>query len=388
MGGSFSQNAVDQTLKNFTDITTSAASGSIMSQEEAQSISCTGQGDVDIENINFNQNQIVDVTQALTAVDTANAQQTSEAQMKQLAQALTKGINFANVSFASNTANQVLSNSIGISHKLQENCQGDFNEFQSINGNSLGKTCTIKNIWFNQTQNLMSNCAAEMVTRDATLQSAKAVADQTAIAKTEGLDIMGWLILGLVIILAIPVTLLSVGGAKGKSGGGGAVKAGNTILGLLGTALLISGIVMICVGDKETITLYGYVDKADFTSCGTPSTIVDGVKSIGAASTGCLNANSDKPGSCDGFYYDEDAEQMTVYTNVKNKPCGGMTDYIDTDKPENADAGKKWAGFVETPHPIRNIGIGLTCGGALCIILIVVFIFTNKRPAAVIVQPV
>ena len=48
----------------------------------------------------------------------------------------------------------------------------------------------------------------------------------------------------------------------------------------------------------------------------------------------------------------------------------------------DANAGKKWAGFVQTPHKIRNIGLGLIGGGALCIIILVVFMFMKKKGEA------
>ena len=379
MGASFSQNAVKQTLDNFTNITTTAAAESVMSPTQVQSITCTAGRDVNIENINLDQTQVVNMTQALNTVNDGNAQTSSSAQMKQLAQALTKGINFANVSVASNVADQVLTNSINITRSLKGNCEAAFSQFQSINGDALGRDCNIKNIWLNQSQSLMSNCAASMKTNDTTIQSAQAVADQTAIAKTEGLDIMGWLMLGLIIILVLPIVLLGVKGKSGGGGGGGggAAKAGNTILGFLGGGLLLSGIIMACVGDKETVTLYGYVNSADI--CGTADgPPVTNVLDVTAASNKCLDMNNDNPGSCQGFYYDGNDKKMQFYKDIK-QPCRTLNNLMDN---PDAPAGKRWAGIVETPHKIRNIGLGLIGGGALCIIILVVFMFVKKKEVA------
>ena len=380
MGLSFSQNKVEQTLDNLTTITSNAVANSAIDPSQVQRVDCIAGRDVNISNVSFEQSQVVNMTQALTSLNDADATQASQAQLTQLAQALTKGINFGNVSVASNLANQMLSNTINIANDLNAACTAANTQFQTINGEA-GRDCIVTYVDFKQSQNIMSECVATMKNKNKTLQEAKAVADQTAIAKTEGLDIMGWLMLGLIIILVLPIVLISVKGKNG-GGGGGASKAGTVILGFLGGGLLLSGIIMAAVGDKETITLYGYVNQADFATCGTAAgPVITNVKEVGegGASTKCLRMNEENPGSCDGFFFDETSKTMQVYTDVKNKPCDGMTNLMEN---PDANAGKKWAGFVQTPHKIRNIGLGLIGGGALCIIILVVFMFMKKKGEA------
>lgn len=382
MGASFSQNEVNQVIKQMTNIVTNETSKSVMTADQIQSLSCeNSKGDVFISNINFNQTQLVDTKQLVTNINSDSVNQQSVAQLKQMAQAITKGINFGNVSIAENTASQMIANSVDIAHNMQTLCSDSINQFQSINGSAAGPVCNISNIRMNQSQGLTSNCVAKMANTSTVIQSAKEIADQTAIAKTEGLDIMGILVAIILLVLVAPIVLKSSKGGGG-AGGSAAVEKGRTaniILGVLGFLTLLPGIIMTSVGDKDTVTLYGYVDPDDM--CGTSSGVVKGnVKDVGegGASDICLQMNNQKRGSCDGFYYDEKENQMTVYTNIPYKPCAGML-HIMTDP--DADAGKKWAGFIQTHHKVRNIGIGLICGGTLCFIMLGVFMFIAARQA-------
>lgn len=379
MGVSYSSNQVDQVIKNIIDISNTAAQKSEVKAVGVQSLSCQAGRDVNISDVDMTQDQAADMSVALSKLSDDTAVQTSVAEMKQLAQAVTKGLNFGNVSVAQNFGSQIQQNATTIVNELKSDCKAEVSAFQ-ISNSIAGRDCNITRVRMTQVQDVMSTCSANMVSKNSVLQKAKALADQTAIAKTEGLDIMGWLMLGLIIILVLPIVLISV---KGKSGGGGgASKAGTVILGFLGGGLLLSGIIMAAVGDKETITLYGYVNQADFAECGTPSgPVITNVKDVGegGASTKCLRMNEENPGSCEGFYFDETSKTMQVYKDIKNKPCDGMTNLMEN---PDANAGKKWAGFVQTPHKIRNIGLGLIGGGALCIIILVIFMFMKKKGEA------
>lgn len=379
MGASFSQNEINQSIKQMTNIVTNETSNSLMTENQIQSLSCTNsKGDVVISNINFKQTQLVDTTQLVTNVNKDSVTQQSATQLKQMAQAITKGINFGNVSIAQNTASQMIANSVDIAHNMQTLCSDSINQFQSINGSAAGRTCNINNIRMTQSQGLTSTCVAKMSNTSTVIQSAKEIADQTAIAKTEGLDIMGILVAIILLVLVVPIVL------KSSKGGGGSSavergKTANIILGILGIITLLPGIIMTSVGDKDTVTLYGYVDPGDM--CGTSSGVVKGdVKDVGegGASDICIQMNAQKRGSCDGFYYDGSKDQMTVYTDIPYKPCAGMLHLMaDPD----ADAGQKWAGFIQTHHKVRNIGIGLIGGGTLCFIMIGVFMFMSARQA-------
>lgn len=379
MGASFSQNEVKQTIQQLTSIVTSETSTSQMTADQVQSLSCTNsKGDVIITNIDLTQEQLVDTKQLVENINNDKVAQQSAAELKQMAQAITKGINFGNVAIAENTASQMIKNSVDISRTMQTACTTSINQFQSINGSAAGPVCNISNIRLKQSQGLTTDCVAKFSNTSAVVQSAQEIADQTSIAKTEGLDIMGILLGFILLMLVVPIVLQS---KKGGSGGGAAEqgKTANIILGVLGGLTLLPGIIMASVGDKETVTLYGYVDPADM--CGTSAGVVPGkVKDVGVggASSICLQMNEEKPGSCDGFYYDESAQQMTVYTKIPFKPCAGMLHLLPD---PDADAGKKWAGFVQTPHKIRNIGIGLICGGVTCFILLAVFMFLQARRA-------
>lgn len=378
MGASFSQNQVKQAIDQITDIVTNETSNSMMTSEQIQSLSCTNEkGDVIISNIDLNQKQLVDTQQLITNINDDRVEQKSSAQLKQVAQAITKGINFANVAVANNTANQMIDDSVKIAHSMQTSCSNSINQFMSINGSAAGPVCNISNIRMTQSQGLTTKCVANMANTSSVIQSAQEIADQTAIAKTEGLDIMGALLGFILLILVVPIVLKSKGGGGGGGGGSEKGKTANIILGVLGGLTLLPGIIMTSVGDKQTVTLYGFVDPQDM--CGTASGVLkEKVKDvgIGGASDICIQMNETAPGSCDGFFYDKGTEQMTVYTKIPYKPCAGMLTLM-TDP--DADAGKKWAGFVQTPHKIRNIGIGLICGGTVCFIMLAVFMFLQAR---------
>jgi hypothetical protein len=308
-------------------------------------------------------------------MNSSSTQQTAQQSMKQVAQALTKGLNLGNISVATDAGAQITEQSTSIMHTVSQGCASAVDSFQSVHGDAT-RDCSISYVKMSDSKNLLTDCTSDVVNNDTAFQSARQIASQSAVAKTEGLDLLGALLLLLLLVLVLPV--LGLAGAKRSATG---AKTSYGILGFFSAVLLIAGAICWAVGAAQrTVTFYGYTRDGQLDACGGSKGPVGGMRASSAIEAGekCMALNK-QGGGCDAFFWDGSTGGATVYSGITaGVPCGGVENMTAASDVKDGDD-KRWAGFVTTPHRVRNVGIGMTAAGALLVFVIIGFAARDGR---------
>lgn len=214
-------------------------------------------GNVVIDGNKFFQKVNLNVQALFTALATDGAQQKLATEIAQQAKAITKGINFGQVSGASNVVDALISAGIQIAANLTTDCDARNMQNQEIivERTAPGATVTVRNVDFTQITDIFENCVSKSVNNNATIQDLSSTFSQAASASSVGVSEWAVALIGALMIGA-PV----VGGVVG----------GKYILKYIFPLVIVAGLVMVGMyfyRTREVLKMTGFSTITGTSTC-------------------------------------------------------------------------------------------------------------------------
>ena len=183
----------------------------------------------------------------------SNVTQQSLAQgLKQVATAMTTGVNFGNFAKASNIASQVSNARTEVQNKIRQVCgasgfaQNVVSQYcnnVSVSGTGGDVGCKISDVVQNNVAKVANNCSQKAVVHNKAIQNLQQTMDQLAVAKAVGLDLTQLLIVFIiaaaVVLSVIFLSTSSIAKAAVGEGGKYIVLAAGVIMGLIGLIMFL-----------------------------------------------------------------------------------------------------------------------------------------------------
>lgn len=212
MGAAQSTNALTASLSAITSVTTNIIDQTTVSNQQGQGVIISGNtGGVKVGDITQEQTLTLNVSALLTATSSSSAQQDMTTTLSQAATSVVSGLNFGQYSDAQNNVNLFLKESIDIATNISNLCQTDLGQTQTIVITNNSGGTAVGNIVQKQMNNMFVNCVESAVAQSDAIQKMQTTLDQSATAKSEGLNIWGIVALAAIIVFGImaPVAAFS-----------------------------------------------------------------------------------------------------------------------------------------------------------------------------------
>ena len=305
---------VDAAMKVLYEVSTST---SIETDQKITQI-VNAKGDVVISGNTLKQDSNTKLISAMKSVSSNNVQQKLAVKLSQAAKSVVSGLNLGQVSDAENEINSTINATTDLRTSITYVCSARALQEIDVNITSDKNVQLVGNV-YEQSITAFQNCLGDSVSTNKAIQGIQATMDQTASAKSEGVN-FAWIAVALIALIGIPVI-----------GGGAAV------LTLFFPLLSVSGAAVLAYyyskREKECM-LYGYarspeaVCKASIDKQTVPKPSgTDDSEFIESLRKRCIDKNNDYG----GFYYDRFSQKGYLYTNIP-KSCADIykntTDYV------------------------------------------------------------
>ena len=239
MGGSQSTNTLQNIIDNTISTVVKISNTDAAKVAQGQYIDITAGGDVIIDDITMKQAAYVNLSSVSQLSNTQDIQNQITNQLSQMAESLTKGINFGNFSESKNEISSLVQSTIQSVDDFSKTCLVDSSQAQQLMVKAGGDVI-IRTIKMDQMQNVMQNCLGTVLNDNKISNKIDNIIKQTATSKTIGID--PTLILFMVLLI-----VLVIGGV-----GTFALKSSLPyIIFLLGIFLIIVGIVYVVIYKKK-----------------------------------------------------------------------------------------------------------------------------------------
>jgi hypothetical protein len=207
MGAAVSTNIAKTSADVITKVTNNVVENlitNLTSQEIIQIENVTG--NVDIENINQTASATVNMTALYDALANTDVKENLSLEMAQAAKALVKDINFGNISDATNDVEAVISSTIDIASNLQQLCNANINETQTIQVNKVNGNVVVNGINQSTVSAAVSSCALKAISNSTAVNELQAKISQKSEATTAGVSIWGIVaMIGIILVGALLV---------------------------------------------------------------------------------------------------------------------------------------------------------------------------------------
>jgi len=212
MGASFSQNVIDSVTKTISTISTSIIQNTQLTEDSTQLISVKDiNGDVHITGNQFTQTATINMQALMSALQTAEAQQSLIQELTQDAKSLISGLNIGQFADATNTLDTLIEAELSIVTQIGQTCATGANQYQEIIVERVKGNVYVQNNVFNQMANIVQNCVQNVVSNTKSIQDAINKAAQSASSSAKGISEWAALLM-VAIVFGLPVVAGVAGG--------------------------------------------------------------------------------------------------------------------------------------------------------------------------------
>lgn len=217
MGQSHSTNVANVISNVMEQVTSSITANQQLTGNQNQIISVTGVGgDVVISGNKMNQTANLNMDALAKQISSQTAQQDIVQRLSQQATAITSGINIFQSSDADNTMNAFLDVGMSVASNIGQICAASNNQNQAITVNAVAGNVSITDNQQDQVAGAFVKCMQDSSATNSAVQSVQQSVDQSAVAKSEGLDLWELIILLVVVgvIILLVIGMVAFGGAS------------------------------------------------------------------------------------------------------------------------------------------------------------------------------
>jgi hypothetical protein len=187
MANAQSKNIAENIISSTTSIVTNISNNDSVKIGQGQIINVVGGGDVDISNIYMEQGGYVNLSSVSQMANSIDVQNEIVNQISQMAKSVAEKINIGNFSEAENSIQSLVQSTITCVNQFSKTCLVDSSQSQEINVNARGNV-KINGVVMKQLIDGAANCMGNIVNENKIKTILDNIVDQTASAKSSGID--------------------------------------------------------------------------------------------------------------------------------------------------------------------------------------------------------